>query len=547
MTEVAENTRAGVAEPGSNGAELAIDTLVANGVDTVFGIPGVHTLALYDALHDRPVRHILARHEQGAGFMADGYARASGKPGVALIITGPGITNVATPIGEAYTDGSPVFVVSANVEREYLDAMRGNLHDLKDQRGVMAAVTQWNTRVMDPADAPAAIAEGLTRLTNGRTRPVHVELPLDVLDEPVSGSVDLPRITAVRSPALSEAIDRAVELITGANRVVIYAGGGAVVSANPEALLAIAERLSAPIVTSVMGKGAVPEDHPLVLGATWDAGNVVDQLWSEADLALVVGSKLGAQTTRMFKLRYPEQMIRIDIDEEEMTRNVCPSVPLLGDAAETLSALANALEARDVRLESFPRERIAQVKRDAVANAWGADRDPYIQAIRRAVPRDGITVWDMTMMAYVAQARFPVYEPRTYIFPSGYGTLGFSLPVALGAKVACPDKAVVAVIGDGGYQFTMAELATAVQFELTVPIVIFDDSTYSAVKDAQLESRDGRYIAVDLVNPDFLKLADAYGVPGVRPETPEALEAEITAALRRTGPTIINTPIPGWV
>lgn len=547
MTEVAENTRAGVAEPGSNGAELALDTLIANGVDTVFGIPGVHTLALYDALNDRPIRHILARHEQGAGFMADGYARASGKPGVALIITGPGITNVATPIGEAYTDGSPVFVVSANVEREYLDAMRGNLHDLKDQRGVMAAVTQWNTRVMDPADAPTAIAEGLTRLSNGRRRPVHVELPLDVMDEPVPQNLDLPSIVIESSPAPADDIDRAVEAIASASRIAIYTGGGAVASANPEALLAIAERLSAPILTSVMGKGSVPEDHPLVLGATWEPGNAVDQLWNEADLVLVVGSKLGAQATRMFQLRYPPAMIRIDIDQEEMVRNVRPSIPLLGDAAATLSALASSLEQSGIKLESFTQERIVRVKKEALDASWGGDRDPYIQAIRRAVPRDGITVWDMTMMSYVAERRFPVYEPRTYMFPSGYGTLGFSLPVALGAKVACPDKVVVAIIGDGGFQFTMAELATAVQFNLAVPIVIFDDSTYSAVKDAQRESRENRYIAVDLVNPDFIKLADAYGVPSARPETPEALEAEIVAALSRTGPTIINTPIPGWV
>ncbi|CAN5446912.1 5-guanidino-2-oxopentanoate decarboxylase [soil metagenome] len=547
MTEVAENMRAGVAEPGSNGAELALDTLIANGVDTVFGIPGVHTLALYDALHERPIRHILARHEQGAGFMADGYARASGKPGVALIITGPGITNVATPIGEAYTDGSPVFVVSANVEREYLDAMRGNLHDLKDQRGVMAAVTQWNTRVMDPADSPAAIAEGLTRLSNGRRRPVHVELPLDVMDEPVPHSLDLPRIVIESFPAPASDIALAVDAIAGANRVVIYAGGGAVASANPAALIALAERLSAPVVTSVMGKGSIPEDHPLAVGCTWDPGNAIDQLWTEADLVIVVGSKLGAQATRMFQLKCPAAMIRIDIDPEEMVRNAQPSIPLLGDCAATLNVLVSVLEQRDIRLESFSRERIASAKQDALDTAWGGDRDPYIQAVRRAVPRDGITVWDMTMMSYVAERRFAVYEPRTYMFPAGYGTLGFSLPVALGAKVACPDKAVVAIIGDGGYQFTMAELATAVQFKLAVPIVIFDDSTYSAVKDAQRESRDSRYIAVDLVNPDFIKLADAYGVPSARPETPEALEAEIVAALNRTGPTIINTPIPGWV
>ena len=194
MVETVERVEPESSATAKSAAELVVDTLEANGVDTVFGIPGVHTLALYDALHGRSINHILARHEQGAGFMADGYARASGKPGVAFIITGPGITNVATPIGEAYTDGSPVFVVSANVERPYLDAMKGNLHDLKDQMGVMAAVTQWNARVMDPADTPTTIAEGLRRLSNGRRRPVHVELPLDVLDEKVDAGTSIPTV-----------------------------------------------------------------------------------------------------------------------------------------------------------------------------------------------------------------------------------------------------------------------------------------------------------------------------------------------------------------
>ncbi len=192
MVETIERVQTDESPTSRKAAELVVDTLEANGVDTVFGIPGVHTLALYDALHGSSINHILARHEQGAGFMADGYARASGKPGVAFIITGPGITNVATPIGEAYTDGSPVFVVSANVERPYLDAMKGNLHDLKDQLSVMAAVTQWNSRVMDASDTPATIAEGIRRLNSGRRRPVHVELPLDVLDEQVTGDISIP-------------------------------------------------------------------------------------------------------------------------------------------------------------------------------------------------------------------------------------------------------------------------------------------------------------------------------------------------------------------
>jgi acetolactate synthase-1/2/3 large subunit len=276
-------------------------------------------------------------------------------------------------------------------------------------------------------------------------------------------------------------------------------------------------------------------------------GNAVDALLREADTLLVIGSKLGAQATEMFQLPLAESIVRIDIDEAEMSLNAQPSVAILADAAPAVQALAAALEARAVSKGSFSAEQIASARSEALASGWGADRDGYIQAVRRAIPRDGITVWDMTMMSYVAGKRFPVYEPRTFMFPSGYGTLGFSLPVALGAKVAQPDKAVVAVIGDGGFQFTMAELATAVQFKLNVPIIIFDDSTYSAVKDAQKQSRDGRYLAVDLVNPDFLKLADAYGVPACRPETPEALQHEIELALQRDLPTIINAPIPGWV
>jgi acetolactate synthase-1/2/3 large subunit len=547
MVDLAEKGSVGVTVEGLTGADLVVETLQSNGVDTVFGIPGVHTLALYDALHERPINHILARHEQGAGFMADGYARASGKPGVAFIITGPGITNVATPIGEAYTDGSPVFVVSANVERPYLDAMRGNLHDLKDQLGVMAALTQWNNRVMNPAEAPAAVGEGLRRLMRGRTRPVHVELPLDVLDERVPGQVEIPHIARETLQPDPAAIETAVSTLAAAGKIVIYAGGGAVASPAPDTILAIAERLSAPVITSVMGKGAVPEDHPLVLGATWEPGNAVDALLREADTLLVIGSKLGAQATEMFQLPLAETIVRIDIDEAEMSLNAQPSVAILADAAPAVQALAAALEARAVSKGSFSAEQIASARSEALASGWGADRDGYIQAVRRAIPRDGITVWDMTMMSYVAGKRFPVYEPRTFMFPSGYGTLGFSLPVALGAKVAQPDKAVVAVIGDGGFQFTMAELATAVQFKLNVPIIIFDDSTYSAVKDAQKQSRDGRYLAVDLVNPDFLKLADAYGVPACRPETPEALQHEIELALQRDLPTIINAPIPGWV
>ena len=532
---------------GLTGADLVVETLLANGVDTVFGIPGVHTLALYDALHERPMRHILARHEQGAGFMADGYARASGRPGVAFIITGPGVTNVATPVGQAYTDGSPVMIVSSNVAAPYLDAMRGNLHDLKNQMAVMEAVTQWNQRVLDPGNAPAATAEGLRRLTNGRTRPVHIELPIDVMDERCE-DVTIPSVSSERIAPDPAAIEAAADAIAESSRVIIYVGGGAVASPAPEAIIAIAERLSAPIVSSVMGKGAVPDDHPLKLAVIWDRSDpMASSFFEEADTILVIGSKLGAQATDMFELPLPQRIIRIDIDPDEMNRNVTPEVPVLADAALATIELAATLAERKIHLHSFSKERIASARDYLMMNGFGADRDDYIQAIRRAVPRDGITVWDMTMMSYVACYRYPVLEPRTFMFPAGYGTLGFALPAALGAKLAQPDKAVVAIVGDGGFQFTMQELATAVMFGINIPIVIFDDSTYSAVKDAQKQWRDGRFQAVDLVNPEFTTLADAYGIPWARPVNATDFEAELKAALERDSPTLIIAPIPGWV
>ncbi len=531
---------------GQTGADLVVETLLANGVDTVFGIPGVHTLALYDALHERPMRHILARHEQGAGFMADGYARASGRPGVAFIITGPGVTNVATPVGQAYTDGSPVMIVSSNVASQYLDAMKGNLHDLKNQMGVMAAVTQWNERVLDPADAPAATGEGLRRLQNGRTRPVHIELPIDVMAERVD-TVEIPTVTIEPRRPDPAAIDAAVELLASANKVVVYVGGGAVASAAPEAIVSIAERFSAPIITSVMGKGAVPETHPLMLGTIWDRSDpLADAFFEEADTIIVFGSKLGAQATHMFDLPIPRRVIRIDVDPDEMNRNLTPDVAILADCGPAAIELAAALAERNLHLRSFPPERITSAREYLLTTGFGADRDDYIQAIRRAVPADGITVWDMTMMSYVACYRYPALEPRTFMFPAGYGTLGFALPAALGAKLARPEKPVVAIVGDGGFQFTMQELATAVMFGINIPIVIFDDSTYSAVKDAQGRLCEGRYQAVDLINPEFTTIADAYRIPWARPESADALGAELRLAFKRDSPTLIITPIKPW-
>jgi thiamine pyrophosphate-dependent acetolactate synthase large subunit-like protein len=531
----------------ATGAQLVVASLETHGVDTVFGIPGVHTLALYDALASSSIRHVLARHEQGVGFMADGYARATGKPGVAVVITGPGVTNIATAVGEAYTDSSPLLVISSNVDSPYLDDMRGNLHDLKDQMSVMKAVTKWNARVSSAAEVPGVMAEAFERLEAGRPLPVHVEIPLDVLDQPIGTNRVLREPCIAVSEPSDEKIGKAAKLLATAKRPLIYAGGGAVSSGAAPFVLQLAERLHAPVLTSIMGKGAIPEDHPLSLGAVWSAGNVVDDYLQRADLALVVGSKLGAQATDMFQMTLPEPLIRIEIDPREMHLNAQPSLPLLGDAAPIAARLVEALSAIE-SLDGFDQtEDAIAVRRQAEADAWFGHRRAHIDALRRAIPRDGILCNDMTMMSYVACSVYPVYEPRTFLFPSGFGTLGFALPVAIGAKIGRPEAAVVAVVGDGGFQYTMGDLGCAVQERLGLPIVIFNDSTYSAVKHAQRQERGGRYLAVDLVNPDYVKLADAYGIPGTRASSPEELEREVRLALDRDLPTIIDVPIAPWV
>jgi thiamine pyrophosphate-dependent acetolactate synthase large subunit-like protein len=308
----------------------------------------------------------------------------------------------------------------------------------------------------------------------------------------------------------------------------------------------LAKRLNAPVVTSTQGKGAIPDSHSNCLGSLWTQGNAVDELVREGDALLVIGSRLGVQATERFCFPIPDAFVRIDIDPDEMERNATPAIGIQADARSASAQLADALE-RLQPASTWTSEQIVRARSRARETAFGADRVPYLDAIRAAVPVDGVVAWDMTMMSYVATYSFPVERPRTFLFPTGYGTLGFSLPAAIGAKVGLRDTAVVAVVGDGGFQFTMQELATAVQFELGIPIVIFNDSTYSAVKAEQRESRGGRFSAVDLVNPDYLKLAEAYGVPGVRANSPHVLQEALTDALSRNVPTIIDVPIEKWV
>lgn len=531
-----------------SGAELAVRALEAAGVDTVFGIPGVHTLALYDAMLKSGIRHVLARHEQGIGFMADGYARATGKTGVAFVITGPGVTNIATALGQAYTDSSPVLVVASNNPRSIVDGMRGALHDLKDQLGVLRAVTKSATRVNAAADAGNAIVSALSLASQDRPLPVALEFPLDVLDEQTTTAVPAALAAPSPRPADPAQIAEAVSRLKAVKRTVIYCGGGAVSSANPAAIAAIAEALNAPVITSIQGKGAIPADHSNHAGCAWGKDNELDDLITQADAMLIFGSKMGFQATNEFAMRFPREVIRVDIDPAEIALNVTPTLAIQADAALAAQAIADGLAGYRHEEGGFGTSQIQAARAASEAASYHADRRGWPDAIREAIGRDGILCTDMTQMAYVATVTYPVYEPRTFIFPSGYGTLGFGLPAAIGAKIGRPEANVVSVVGDGGFQYSMGELAVAIQERLGLPIIIFNDNTYSAVKEAQKWEREARYNAVDLVgNPDFVKLATAYGIPAVRVTEQAALTGEIKQALGRDLPTIIEVPTEQWV
>ncbi|MCD6030736.1 MAG: thiamine pyrophosphate protein binding domain protein [Thermomicrobiales bacterium] len=526
------------------GGQAVVRALAEHGVEVAFGIPGVHTLALYDALIDSPIRHILGRHEQGVGFMADGYARASGKPGVALVITGPGVTNVATAVGEAYTDSSPVLVVASAEDQRWAGKMMGHYHDIRDQTEAIRPVTASQAQATAVGEVAPAIGAAFARMASARPRPAYVEIPRDVLE--AEAEITFPDPILVERPGPdAEQIAAACEEIARARRIVIIAGGGAVACDAGAAIVALAERLGAPVITSQMGKGIIPEDHPYALGNLWLPGNPVDALLRKADLALVFGTKLGGAETEDGAMRLPATVVRVDIDPEEVERNYRPTRAIVADARKTAAALDVALASAGISTTGWSAEEVAKTRTAALENQFGAENAAHLAALRRAIPRDGILVNDTTMMTYAAAKHYPVYAPRTFLIPAGYLTLGFSMPAAIGAKIAQPDKVVVSIVGDGGFQFTMHELATAKQFKIGLPIVIFNDSTYTAVKMEQAMQYDRRYLAVDLENPDFVKLAAAYGIPGVRANSPDELESAVVEASGRDLPTIIDVPI-GW-
>ncbi|KAI9016671.1 thiamine pyrophosphate enzyme, N-terminal TPP binding domain-containing protein [Hyaloraphidium curvatum] len=531
------NASTDVHGPSSVG-EALVHLLRDYGVTHAFGIPGVHNVELYRALPASGIKHVLARHEQGAAFMADGFTRASGRPGVAISITGPGVLNALTGLAQAYSDSSPVLLLSSSLDIADSAQGRGRLHEMRSQRGAAAAVTEYSFGPTAPADVEQAVAAAFAGMKAARPRPAYIELPIDVLGAKTAAfrKQALPR-RAFPDPGL---IEEAAALLSSAERPIIVFGGGAV-DASAQAV-ALVDRLGCPVLTTVAGKGVVSSDHPLCLGARMPQA-AARELLSSADVVLVVGSELAE--TDFYSPEPPifgKHMIRIDLDPAVLARPYPAEVAILADASAALSAILAALPAHLDTGERF--ERSAQLVKTYLDTEPSFD-DPLrgimrhlLAAIRAALPQDCILATDMTQPAYAANEIFPVYAPRTYLHPVGFGTLGFALPAAIGASLARPGVPAAVLVGDYGFGYTLPELSTAAELGMDLAVLVWDNSALGEIRDDMV--RKGiEPNAVRARNPDFEAVARGFGCDAERPGDLEALGRAIGGCWGKGKPTVI--------
>ena len=526
-----------------------VELLAANGIDTVFGIPGVHNLELYRGLATSSMRHVLVRHEQGAGFAADGYARMTGRPAAAFTISGPGLTNILTAAAQAYSDSIPLLVVATTPVRASLGKQWGVLHELPNQAALAAGVFGVARSAASAEDLRDHLRVCLESLRTGRPRPAYLEIPLDVLSETTGLAATRFADAAPLPQAPSAQIDAAVRLLADAARPVIIAGGGAREAADE--LRRLVETLDCPVVMTAAGKGLLPENHPANLGTSLHHPPI-QNLVSGADVVLAVGTELG-ETDFYYALKLPlrGRLIRIDIDPFKLADHYAAEVPVWGGARGALDALGRGLaelRGREVRLANRPRARSGWAESSAAALRGEIERTydakaraqlSALNAIRLGLPRDGAVFTDMTQIAYFGNYAFPVDGPRQWFHPSGYGTLGFALPAAIGAKISSPGRAVLALAGDFGLQFTLGELMTAVEAGLSLPVVVWNNSALGQIRDDMIAAG---IPPTDVVarNPDFVALARACGAGAVRAENAAALTEAVHGALAAPVPTLIE-------
>lgn len=536
------------------GGHLVIECLEALGADVAFGLPGIHALPLWEGLRASRLRTLNFRTELNAGFAADGYARVSGRPAPLLLSTGPGALNALTALMEAGSAHVPVVAISSQIPSDLIGKHRGYLHELDDQLASFKPIVKWAARANRVNEIPDLVAEAWRQALGPPSGPTYIEVPVDLL----RGETELPQIDqrAVKTPERkrpsSDEIAEAARMLSAARRPVIWAGGGVLRAEAWYELGRLAEQFDAPVATTYMGKGAFPEDHPLSAGSAPD-DRAFQELLANADVVLAVGTELGAETTAQYGLRFEGRLIHIDADPRRISATY-QALGLVGDARQVLRALLEGLakgphpdpppEREGKSLQGKREERgadRARVVRERIQrglDAQGRELERGLLAtIRKVMPREAITAWDMTILGYWAAAQFPALTPRRFLYPLGSGTLGYAWPAALGAKAALPSTSALAVVGDGGFLYSTAELLTARQHRLDAKLLLIDDGGYGILREYQRDSF-GETHAVDLVQPDFLAMCAAYGV-AARVTTEERIERDLKWALEIDGPAVV--------
>ena len=523
--------------PRLTAGEAIAKSLLLHGVDTVFGIPGAHLYHFTDALAregDR-IRFVTARNEQGAGHMAYGYAKSTGRTGVYTVVPGPGVLNSSSALSVAYGANAPVLCVTGNIMSDLIGRGRGQLHELPDQLATLRGFTGWAERIDHATEAPRIVAEAFRQMHGGRIRPAAIEAPWDVFGKAAQVDLDVDRTVPPPPAPDADRIEEIAGLIREARNPLIVVGAGA--QHASEEVAALAELIQAPVTSFRSGKGVVGNDSPYGL-----LSSAAYEYWPECDLLIGIGSRLELVHFRWRWMPEGLKTVRIDIDPTEFVR-IRPDAGVVTDAKLGTSALIEKLSAtidrRDSRADEFRGyTATAEAAVEAIQPQVG-----YLKAIREALPPDGFFVEEITQAGFAARYAFPVYGPRQYVTCGYQESLGYGFQAAVGVKIANPDRCVVSITGDGGFMFGLAELATAVQYRVNLVTVVFDNGSFGNVHRDQSTVFDGRLIGSELRNPDFVRLAESFGAKGVRAATPAELRVAIEEGFGEDGPVQIVVPI----
>ncbi len=516
--------------------QAIVDGLVRNGVRQIFGIPGVHTYSLIDALHERreELSFIGTRHEQGAAYMAFGYAKASGRVGVYTCVPGPGVLNTTAALCTAYASNAPVLCVTSEIFLHEIGKVHGILHELPDQLAILKGLTKWSARINHPTDAPQALARAFEELCSGRRRPVALECPWDTLGQKALVELEVtPRPIPPPAPD-PDAIEQAVRIISGAASPMIMVGSGALEAG--EEVLELAKLLQAPVTAHRGGRGIVSEETAYGLGfaAAYPA-------WLKTDVLVAIGTRMELPFIRWKRVPEGLKIVRIDIDPQEIPRRPT-DVGIVTDARLGTQALIAALGSK-MRPRAARDAELLELKARARKEYEVVQPQlAYLDVIRAVLPRDGFFVEEVSQVGFTARFGFPVYQPRTYVASGYQDNLGFGYMSSLGVKVANPGKAVVSINGDGGFMFGVQELATAVQHRIGSVALVFNNQSFGNVLRDQKTAFHGHYLGERLRNPDFVKLAESFGAAGYRVETPQALQGTLERALANDAPALIEIP-----